>query len=58
MAPKAPKKFPLLPYYVSKAVIYFISALVLFKQVNNGVGILFVLCAVLDEVFLFKHNTG
>lgn len=58
MAPKAPKKIKKLLYYISKAIIYAISAIVLFKKINSEFAITFALLALLDEVFLFRHNTG
>jgi len=58
MAPKAPRKFKLLPYYVSKSIIYCISALVLFEDINSMVCIVFILLAAADEAFLFKHNVS
>jgi hypothetical protein len=56
MAPKAPKKFKVVPYYVSKAVIYSLAALSIFKSHGVTLGILFVVFVILDEALLFKHN--
>lgn len=56
MAPKAPKKFSPLPYYIAKAIIYAISAITIFATQSTGLGVTFAVLALLDEALLFRHN--
>ena len=58
MAPKAVKKFKLVPYYASKSIIYAIAAIVLFKTTTAVFGCTFIVLVVADEMLLFKHNTA
>lgn len=56
MAPRAIKKFRPLPYYIAKAMIYAVSTYAIFKLVGATWCYLFVVCALLDEIILFRHN--
>lgn len=56
MAPKAPKKLDLIPYYIAKAVIYGISAVTIFVTRGPAPCSTFVVLALLDEALLFRHN--
>jgi hypothetical protein len=58
MAPKALKKFKIVPYYVSKVIIYGLAALVIIKKESPSSGVLFLIICTIDEFFLFKHNTS
>lgn len=57
MAPKASRKFRTVPYYVSKALIYTISAITLCSLHGMLTGGVFVALVLLDETMLFKHHT-
>ena len=56
MAPKAPKKFSPLPYYITKALIYAVSAVTIFAVKGSALGIKFVILVLVDEALLFRHN--
>jgi len=56
MAPRATKRFTLLPYYCAKAAIYTVSAVAMYQLTSPQWLWIFVILAVLDEVFLFKRN--
>lgn len=56
MAPKAPKKFSSVTYYIVKVLIYAVSAYVIFHFYGLVLSIAFVVLAVLLEPFLYKHN--
>jgi hypothetical protein len=58
MAPRASKKLNVLPYYCAKLIIYAVSAFVLFELIGTGVGLVFIVACLLDEAFLYKHNTA
>ena len=56
MAPKAPKKFSPLPYYLAKTPIYAVSAITIFVTQGTSWGLTYVALAFVDELLLFKHN--
>ncbi|HVS58524.1 MAG TPA: DUF2568 domain-containing protein [Candidatus Saccharimonadales bacterium] len=56
MAPKAPKKLDLIPYYIAKAIIYTVSAVTIFFTRGAAPCSTFMLLALLDEALLFRHN--
>lgn len=58
MAPRAAKKLSVVPYYISKVMIFSLSALVIFEKQTVILGVLFVVACLLDEVLLFRHNTS
>jgi Protein of unknown function (DUF2568) len=56
MAPRAPKKFKVTAYYLSKLLIYALAAVVLFQTQNLLFFIVFVMAVIIDEITLFEHN--
>lgn len=58
MAPKAPQKLKLVPYYISKFIIYSLAAVYIFERQKPIIGVLFVIAALIDEKVLFEHNTS
>lgn len=56
MAPRAVKKFKPFAYYVAKAVVYGVSAYAIYQLASPKWFWIFVVCAVLDDIVLFKHN--
>jgi hypothetical protein len=56
MAPKAIHKFRPPAYYLLKAIIYVLAALVLWLEVSPLLSLAFATCVVIDEAALFKHN--
>lgn len=56
MAPKAPKKFGPLAYYLAKLGVYAVSAYVLYHAHYPKGSALFIVAVMTDEIFLFRHN--
>lgn len=55
MAPKAPRKFGILMYYICKILIYAVAVVTLWRW-NNAWSIAFAAAALLSEPFLYRHN--
>lgn len=56
MAPRSAKKFKPATYYMAKSAIYAVSAYAILHLASTKWFWAFIICAVLDEIVLFKHN--
>ncbi|WAC53577.1 DUF2568 domain-containing protein [Gordonia sp. SL306] len=57
MAPKAPRRFPTVPYYLAKVVIYLAAAYALYRAAPIA-AMIFVIVAVISEPLFHRHNIG
>ena len=56
MAPRAPRKVGIVPYYTAKGCIYAVAAYVIFVFAGPPFGVAFIAAVLLDEALLFRHN--
>jgi hypothetical protein len=56
MAPRAPHKFRIRFYYLTKLVIYALASYVLLHTLNSIWCAVFIICALVDDVTLYRHH--
>lgn len=57
MAPKAPRRFGLVPYYIARAVIYLVAAYAIFRA-SHLWALVFVIAVAITEPLFYRHNIG